>query len=88
MNKVKQFFAAFNRYPGFGLYVGIGKAIKPKFQADRNGFVIMIVGLYIIGSYYDFIEASAGAMAELVDLRKENSQLNQMYAGRKARRPK
>jgi hypothetical protein len=86
MNKVKEFFAAFFRYPGFGLYVGIGKTIKPKFQADRNGFVIMFFGLYIVGSYYDFIEASGRVMQEVNELRKENAMMQQMYSGRTQRR--
>jgi hypothetical protein len=88
MNKIKQFFAAFQRYPGFGLYIGFGKSIKRRFQCDRNGFVIMFFGLYLVGSFYDFIESSAGCMSELIELRKENALLNQMYSGRKARRPK
>lgn len=86
MNKLKEFFAAFQRYPGFGMYVGIGKAFKPRFQCDRNGFVIIFFGLYIIGSYYDFIESSAGVMAELIELRRENAMLNKMYSGRSPRR--
>jgi len=84
---IREFFAAFRRYPGFGLYVGMGKKAKPRVQFDRNGFVIMILGLYIIGSFYDFIESSAGCMVELMELRKENSMLNKMYSGRKARKP-
>jgi hypothetical protein len=85
---IKEFFAAFKRYPGFGLYVGFGKTIKPKITMDRNGFVFMFLGLYIVGSFYDFIEASAGAMNELIHLRKGNTLLQQLYSGRTPRRVK
>lgn len=83
---IKVIFAAFRRYPGLGLYVGFGKFIKPKFKFDRNGFVIMLLGLYIVGSFYDFIESSSGFMAELIDLRNDNAMIRKIYAGRPARR--
>lgn len=85
---IKEFFAAFRRYPGLGLYIGFGKFLKPKFQADRNGFVVMFFGLYIVGSFYDFIESSAGCMAELLELRRENDFMKKAFSGRTARRPK
>lgn len=86
--KLKEFFAAFCRYPGASLHLCIGKYTGWTWHFDRNGFVINLAFFRIIVAYYDFIASAAVVMAENNQLRRDNAMMHKMYSGRTMRRVK
>lgn len=86
IQKLKEFFAATVRFPGAGVYLGGGRYIGFKPSLDRYGLIINMGFVWIMFITYDFIASSENVMKEVMDKRRENSELRQMYSGRTPRR--
>ena len=86
LDKLKEFFATTVRLPGFGFYAGCGRYRGFTQSCSRYGLVINLGFVWLMFITYDFVASSQEVMNELMDKRRENSELQKMYSGRTPRR--